>query len=74
MLCRGKSWQIWQITGSWPNFIDQILTMSRYISKESKQAGIHQSFTSQKFLKSNLPKFSSAKHSRYTVCTHSSGI
>ena len=35
--------------------------------KESKQAGIHQSFTCQKLLIRNLPKFSSTKHSHYMV-------
>ena len=36
--------------------------------KESKPAGIHQSFTHQKFLMVNFPKFSSAKPLCYTGC------
>ena len=39
----------------------QILTKFRDIYKESKQAGIHQSFTCWKFLMRNLPKFFSPK-------------
>ena len=39
--------------------------MSHYINKESKRAGIHQSFSHQKFLMRNSPKFSSAKHLCY---------
>ena len=49
-------------TGGLLNFTVHILTMSHDIAKESKQTGI-----CQKFLMGNLPNFSSAKHSRYTV-------
>ena len=41
--------------------------MPRDMSKESKQAGIHQSFSHQSFVMVNSPKFSPAKISRYTV-------
>ena len=41
--------------------------MSCDMNKESKQAGIHQSFSHQKFVMVNLPKFSPAKISCYTV-------
>ena len=44
---RGKPWQM---TGGLPNFTIQILAMFCAINKESKQTGIHQSFTRQKFL------------------------
>ena len=44
----------------------QILPMSHDINKESKQAGIYQSFTHLKFLMRNSPKFSFAKNSHYT--------
>ena len=72
MFGRGKHWQIWQINGGSPNFAIQISTMSRNINKESKQAGIRKSFTHQKFLMSNSPKFSSAKHLHYMVIAISS--
>ena len=35
--------------------------------KESKQAGIHQSFTCQKFLTGSSPKFASTKRMHYMV-------
>ena len=54
----------WQITGGSQNFTIQILTMSHDIYKESKQAGIHQSLTHQKFLMSNSSGFFSTKNSR----------
>ena len=41
--------------------------MSHDINKESKQIGTCQSFTRQKFLMGNSPKFSSAKNLHYTV-------
>ena len=40
-----KPWQIWLITGGSPNFTIQILTISRDIYKESKQAGIRLRFS-----------------------------
>ena len=43
----------------------KILTISHDINKESKHARIRQSFTCRKFLMSNSPKFSSAKHLHY---------
>ena len=49
-------WGGW--SGGSPNFAYRVLIMSHDINKESKQA---------KFLLSNLPKFFSAKHLRYTV-------
>ena len=42
-------------------FAIQILTMSREKYKESKQAGMRQSFTHQKFLMRNPPKIRSVK-------------
>ena len=39
--------------------------MTKY--EDRKQAGICQSFTHQKFLMRNSPKFSSTKNSHYTV-------
>ena len=57
MFGRGKPWQIWRITSGSPNFILQNLTMYCDINKESKQAEIRPSFTHQKFLMRNLPKF-----------------
>ena len=63
----GKQWRISQITAGFPHFTIQILTMSRDINNESKQAEICQSFTCQKFLMRNSPKLPPAKHSRYTV-------
>ena len=41
----GKPWQIWQIIGGSPNFTILIFAMSHDMNKESKQAGIQQSFT-----------------------------
>ena len=57
MLGWGKPW--W-ITGGLPNFTIQILTMSRDIYEESKQAGIRQSFLCQKF-------------ALYSICYHDVG-
>ena len=45
----------------------QNLKLSCDINEESKQAEIHQSFTTQKFLMGNLPKFSPANNLHYTV-------
>ena len=59
----GNPWRIWQITGGSLNLTIQILTMSCDIHKESKKAGIHYSFTRQKFLMRNSVKFSSTKNS-----------
>ena len=56
MFGRGKLWQIWQIVGGSPNLTIQILKMLHEIpvNKVSKQAGIHPSFTCQKFSLPNI--------------------
>ena len=51
----GKGWPIWQISGDLPNLPSKLVNDVH--NRESKQAGIHQSFTRQKLLMENSPVF-----------------